>query len=292
MSATTILFKLKSMAILLAGIFLLVACDKIDEPFTKKAASGGNDTTGGVTKRVLLEDYTGHTCVNCPKAAKIAQGLKTTYGDRLVVLAIHAGGFANPTSGGDFTYDFRTDAGTAWDSFFGISNVGNPNGLVNRKGYPGNHILSPSAWGGAISTALAGEPELDLAISNQYNASTRQLSIEITTTFLSPLDISLHLVVVLTESGIVKPQRNNDATIGIVPVIPDYVHNHVLRAAITSTWGTQVTYAGSTYPAPVIKSFTYALNSGFVPENCEVVAFVYNSDTKEVLQAAEADLVQ
>ena len=229
MSATTILFKLKSMAILLAGIFLLVACDKIDEPFTKKAASGGNDTTGGVTKRVLLEDYTGHTCVNCPKAAKIAQGLKTTYGDRLVVLAIHAGGFANPTSGGDFTYDFRTDAGTAWDSFFGISNVGNPNGLVNRKGYPGNHILSPSAWGGAISTALAGEPELDLAISNQYNASTRQLSTEITTTFLSPLDISLHLVVVLTESGIVKPQRNNDATIGIVPVIPDYVHNHVLR---------------------------------------------------------------
>jgi thiol-disulfide isomerase/thioredoxin len=46
---------------------------------------------GGVTRRVLLEDFTGHTCNNCPAAAVIAEGLQTFYGeDQLILVGVHA----------------------------------------------------------------------------------------------------------------------------------------------------------------------------------------------------------
>lgn len=276
---------------LIAGFFFLGACDKIEEPFIKKITIDTTDTNQ-VIKRVLLEDYTGHNCVNCPKAAKIAHDLKETYGDRLIVLAIHAGGFANPTPGGDFTYDFRTAAGTEYDSYFGISNAGNPNGMVNRKGYPGEHILSPSGWAGSISSALLETPLLDLAIVNQYNNATRALSVNVTTTFLADVDRNLKLIVVLTESGIVKPQRNNDVTVGPVPVIIDYVHSHALRGAISTTWGSAVASTGTSFPTSIVNPFSYNLNSEYVPANCSVVAFVCDDDTKEVLQVVEAAVIQ
>lgn len=277
-------------SVLMISLFYTGACDKIEEPFTKKVEF--TDTVAGVKKRVLLEDYTGHTCVNCPKAAKSAAALKEIYGDRMIILSVHAGHFANPFSSGNFTYDFRTSAGTEWDGFFGISNAGNPNGMVNRKGYDGAHILGPSNWSGSIGTALNEAPVLDLEISNQYNSGNRELSVEVTTTFLSQLDINTKLVVVLAESGIIKPQSNNDITVGTTPVIIDYEHNHVLRDAITTNSGTPVENTGSTFPSPVIKSFTYTLKDEFVPANCEVIAFVYDEATYEILQAAEKEVMQ
>ena len=106
------------------------------------------------------------------------------------------------------------------------------------------------------------------------------------------LDISTKLVVVLAESGIIKPQRNNDITVGTTPIIFDYEHKHVLRDAITTTWGTPVENTGSTFPSPVTKSFTYTLKDEFIPANCDVIAFVYDDASYEILQAAEAEVMQ
>ncbi len=285
---------------LAAGIAYLWGCDKIEEPYTKN--TGSFDTAAcpvpefpAVTvlkKRVLLEDYTGHTCVNCPKAAIMAHNLKETHGDQLVLLAVHAGFFAKPATGGDFTYDFRSVAGTAWDDFFGIGNVGNPNGMVNRIGYPNNHITAPAGWGAAVSNALVSQPEVDLQIINEYDSTERKLCTHIKTRFISTIDRNLKLIVVLTESGIIQPQKNNDADAGEVPIIYNYVHNHVLRAGINSTWGNQVAEVDTPNPESVVKTFKYIVPGEYVAENCSVVAFVYDVDTKEVLQAVEGDVIQ
>ena len=272
----------------------LVACDKIDEPFVKQ--TGSVDTTAcpvpefpevtAVVKRVLLEDYTGHACVNCPRAAVIAHDLKQVHGEKLVLLAVHAGFFAQTTT--SLPYDFRTETGTTWDQTFGIGNAGNPNGMVNRIGLPTNHIVSPPGWGAAVSNALATGPLVDLQIINQYDPEERKLCTHIKTRFITSLDKNLKLVVVLTESGIIQPQKNSDPLVGATPLIEDYVHNHVLRAAINSTWGSSVAAVGTANPESVVKSYKYILKDEFVPENCTVVAFVYDEATKEVLQAVEA----
>lgn len=300
-TTTTLRIKLLLSAILLSVSGIMISCDKIEEPYVKVIENIDTaacpipefPASGNVTKRVLLEDYTGHICVNCPSAAIIAHNLKVANGDNLVLLAVHAGFFAKPTTGGDFTYDFRSEAGTAWDDFFKVGLVGNPNGMINRLGFSQNtHIKSPPAWGAAVSNALLTEPLLDLQMINEYDSTERKLCTHIKTSFISSLDKNLKLIVVLTESGIVKPQKNNDPNSGVTPVIIDYVHNHVLRTAITTTWGSTIATKGTANPESVVNSYKYILKDEYVPENCSVVAFVYDDETKEILQVVEVDVIQ
>jgi hypothetical protein len=117
----------KILFLFFALVIFFSACEKITPPY-KESKGGGNDTTG-VLKNVLLEDYTGHTCVNCPTAAVIAHDLKNLYGDRLIVMAVHAGYFADPHPG-IFENDYRTQAGNEWNTFFGFQNY--PSGLIDR----------------------------------------------------------------------------------------------------------------------------------------------------------------
>jgi hypothetical protein len=293
--------KLLLSAMLLSVFAFMISCDKIEEPYVKVFESV--DTAAcpipefpaatEVIKRVLLEDYTGHTCVNCPSAAILAHNLKVLHGDKLVLLAVHAGFFSSPTSMGLFTTDFRSEAGNAWDLFFGVGAVGNPNGMINRIGFQqGNHIKSPSSWAAAVSNALATAPLVDLQIINEYDSTERKLCTHIKTNFITTIDKNLKLIVVLAESGIVKPQKNNDPDAGVTPVIEDYVHNHVLRNAITTTWGMSIATTGTANPESVVKTFKHILKQAYIPENCTVVAFVYDDDTKEVLQAIEAAVIQ
>ena len=57
-------------------------------------------TIEGVTAErvVLLEDFTGQNCVNCPAAHQEIDALVKQYGDALVPVAIHAGSFGIPST--------------------------------------------------------------------------------------------------------------------------------------------------------------------------------------------------
>ena len=121
---------------------LFSSCDKVKDPYGVKSNGGG--TPAAKVRKVLLEDYTGHLCTNCPPAAQTAQTIKGIYGNRLVIMAVHAGFYAqvNPAPYG---YDFTTAIGDIYLNQFGISN--NPIGMVNRRGYPANHLKNYSDWG-------------------------------------------------------------------------------------------------------------------------------------------------
>ena len=74
------------------------SCDIAEEPYLVPVDTLGNGPGGpsdGIRK-ILLEDYTGHKCPNCPEAAVEAHNLKLAYGDSLVIMAVHAGVFAEP----------------------------------------------------------------------------------------------------------------------------------------------------------------------------------------------------
>ncbi len=95
--------------------FSFMACDKVEAPYKEEKEIK-------VNRKVLLEDFTGHKCVNCPNAHDIAHDLQELYGeDNLIVIATHAGFFSTPSSG-DFAYDFRTEAGPEWADYYGIQN--------------------------------------------------------------------------------------------------------------------------------------------------------------------------
>jgi hypothetical protein len=291
-----------SSILVLTAIFIIASCDKVDAPYViptppKDTAACPVPDFLAVTahfKRVLLEDYTGHTCVNCPRAALIAHDLKEQYKDSLVVIAVHAGFYAKPGSADPWTYDFRTTAGDEWNTLFKISS--NPNGLVSRKGYPSNEqVISKDLWANTIRAAVKETPLIDLQLITEYDNSEDKLCIHTKTSFLQTIsDRTLNISVVITEDSIVQAQKNSEPEVGATPQILDYVHMHVMRGAVNGTWGTLLHAKSDLSNEPVIKSFkthftNFNLNT-MKPKNCHVIAFVYDVDTKEVLQVAESDL--
>jgi hypothetical protein len=94
----------------------------------------------------------------------------------------------------------------------------------------------------------------------------------------------------------VAPQKNSDPTVGATPNINNYVHMHVMRGAVNGTNGIPILLKTDTSSAPVVKSYPVKL-TGFnlntmIPKNCHVVAFVFDAETKEVLQVAEMKVVK
>lgn len=265
------------------------SCDIVEEPYlvptdTLSNGGGGGDET---VRKILLEDYTGHKCPNCPEAAEEAHNLKLLYGEQLVLLTVHAGSFAEVDASGDFTYDFRTVPGVETHDHYGFFYY--PAGLVNRTPYKGSTILGTAKWQGAIEELISMPQQANITLSAEYNSGTGKLDVTAETEFLEDLSGTFYIVIYLTESKIIKPQQSESG------IIPDYEHNHVLRASLNSTWGDLVggNGAGST-GEKFTNQYSITLHQDWVPENCGLVAFVYNNDspTREVIQAEEAAIME
>ena len=268
-------------AILLFGI-LFSGCDKIEPPYKE----GGNNGTEELTRKVLLEDYTGHTCVNCPTAAKKGLELVDLYEGKLIMMAVHAGYFADPKAA-PFDNDYRTPAGTAWDEFFGMSAAGNPIGMINRQQSQGVYTVENGDWGTGVAAVIADPASIKIGINTTYNAANRNLAISLTTTALLALEPALKIVACVVEDNIVSAQRNNDATIGGA-TITDYVHRHMLRENVNGTWGEELAAAGqATAGAVFTKNYSLTLNSTYNADHVSVIVFVYNALTYEILQVEE-----
>ncbi len=270
-------------------VVIITSCDKIEAPY-ERSSNNGNDTTSAVRK-VLLEDYTGHKCINCPTAAVTAQDLKDNFGDRLVLLSIHAGYWALPDDSGNYTADFRTPAGDELDTYFGVSDIGNPNGMVNRTVYNQSLILGPEMWGAAIQQIIDNAADATIEIELTFDLPSRKLSGDCHIQFLNSLTGRFNLCLYLIENDIVAAQKNNNTTIGPVPDWLNYVHEHVLRGAINGTWGEEITAGTVQTNIKYHISFSdFNIKPEWKPEDCKVVAFIYNADTKEVIQAEEQDI--
>jgi hypothetical protein len=297
--------KTKILIAVTAFIALAVSsCDYVIDPeeVTPSGGGGGTGTSDTIVidsvRRVFLEDYTGHKCTACPNAALAATAIKATYGDSVVVLGVHAGFFATPnTSGTQYLENFQTTAGTAYDTYFGISAVGNPNGMVNRKDYDGvttNHVKSYGTWASEVAIELAKRPTAGIQIINTYNAGTRVLDCQVKSVFLYDTLSGgpYNLVVMMMQDSISADQL----VLGVYT--NPYIHQHVLRDNLNGTWGENVGTAGSIVAGHITtKNYTYTLPTTYPTsgsgttvcndDQCYVIAFIYNDATKEVIQVHE-----
>jgi len=280
---------IKKSQILFSGIvtilFLFISCDKIDPPYTTENINQ-EPVQEEVVRNFLLEEFTGHQCPNCPEGISTSQTLKEFYGDQLIIISIHAGFFAKP-SGSTFQYDFRTDAGEELNAYFGVER--NPMGLVNRRQYDGSLLLGHTAWGSAITEFTNNEPLFQINISNQKSNDDDNFDVDVTVRALQNLDDIYHLVVLVTEDRIVKPQKTNDPNVE-GGVIMDFEHNHVLRKSITNTWGDALNQSSMSVNEQFNESYNFSLDDDWDPANCHIIAYILNSETLEVMQAVETQL--
>ncbi|MDD5570963.1 MAG: Omp28 family outer membrane lipoprotein [Bacteroidales bacterium] len=274
--------------IILFLFIAFVSCDKIEPPYKKKITEQ-NDTLK--QRKVLLEDFTGHKCVNCPGAANTIVELKQQFSERLVVISVHSGFFAAPDPSGNYTYDFRTTTGTDIDNFFGISAAGVPNGMINRKEYGTGYFVGPTDWGTKINEIINEPPDAYIEITNNYTSTNRILNVNVKTEFLKSLSGTYKLCVYITEDSIIKYQKNNSPELGPVPDIANFVHQHVLRSTVNSTWGDTLTNGNALAGFAVFKNYSIILNNEWIEKNCTVVAFIYNVVNYEIIQAEEKKII-
>jgi len=262
---------------------LLLSCDKVSNPAQISEIKPN-------TRKVLLEDYTGHQCGNCPNAAKVAEQLEKKYGDKLVVIAVHAGFFTKINT--EFVTSYTCQAGNDWDAptgGFGISAAGNPNGMVNRKNYADNGIIQKETkWATTISLAANDIEYCDLFVTTSYNATTRKLNTNIKTKFRRSYGNNTKLCVVLTEDSIIGKQKDYTQN---PDVIDDYEFMHMLRGSINGSWGENLKNAPIKYQDSVMTSYpNFVLDTKFKDKNISVVAFVYDATTREVLQVEKVKI--
>lgn len=223
-------------------------------------------------KTVLLHDYTGVRCVNCPAASELAHELQASYGERLVVLSVHAGFLAQPV--GDFP-DFTTEEGTEWYN----NNSSNPLGSVNRAKLLPGYTLQSSAWTDAVAAAFEETQIMELRVENSFDEATRQLKTTVDICQLEDYFENLSVTVCLMEDGIIGKQ--------VAPggVVDDYVHRHVFRTTLNGAYGDDLDF-GDGYGL-YTNTFKLVLPEEYNADNCYIVAYVYSdTDDMKILQTA------
>ena len=233
-------------------------------------------------RKVLVEEFTGVRCVNCPAGASELDNLRGIYGDRLVVVSIHTGDFAPPFS--DSKFDFRTPEGDALEKKLGAP-LGYPTAVINRKKFTGQTGLQVgrSLWAGLISAETKEASAVSFSLEKTYSSMTRQF--QMTIKAVENVKDALKNVVfsaIITEDNIIDTQETPTGKRS------DYKHRHVFRSfaadeiAINPTGIAQVNY-----------TFNGTLKQNWLAENCSVVLILSqkNGTTRDVLQVLETKVV-
>lgn len=235
------------------------SCSNIDEGdrliYVKPAEVG---------RAILIEDFTGQRCINCPTGTEIINGIVSTYGeDNVIAVGIHSGplGFA----GNSKTPGLMTDTGneyyTHWDK---ENKMGQPWVIFNRKTSPDSHYNN---WAAMVGTIISEKANLSVKIANAYDAAKRTLTTTVGA-FGTNGTVNGKLQVWIVEDGVKALQMMPDGKPN-----KEYMHNHVFRAAVNGTWGEDVTVKeGET----TTKQYQYVLPEAWDADKIAVVAFVYN----------------
>ena len=257
-----------------------IAQNIVNETTHKNAAT--------VTRKTLLENYVGIHCGNCPAATKVAEHIDSLYSNDVSVLTVHAGYFATPNA--IYITDFRTQTGDDWDNFFAISSSGVPNAMINRQIFPTDYIFPCWNWQAEVSNYVGQPADAKITLHKTYNSSSRLLDLNVTTTFLNALSDSYKIMVVLAENNMVTRQLDYALPVGI-QLDTNYIYNHVLRQSLTGSWGVLLNTNSVMPNDSVLTSIlNFSINPSFNDNNIDVIAFVYNATTYEVIQVERTKL--
>ena len=272
----------------LSIVFLFNSCDEVSAPYEKNSSSEPSiDSSSNLTK-ILLEEYTGFKCNNCPKGARIAHSLMDAYSDRSILVSIHSGYFAKPDKSGNFTYDFRTDVGEELCSINNVSSF--PCGTISRTPFNNEKIINGANWASAVQTFFETYKTAPVDIKITPNLSESQIDVTINLTYSQAASSQNYLSVWITEDGIKYWQIDKEAT---PPEVEDYIHNCVLRYSFNGTWGDLLSPVDIAMGTKIEKKYSYSLpkSSDWNLNNLKIVAFVYdNQSDGRVLQAKEVKL--
>lgn len=265
------------------GAWVWTACDKIPEDETRISMDLGE----WYGKTVVLEDFTGVGCVNCPKAAMTAQGLQTLMGDKLIVIELHATtelvgeSLTAPREAND--PDLRSEDARVYSTYWKVPSL--PKGLINRQQAPNEPLISDD-WRGEAIKVYSEVPAATIEATASLSGSTITVTANGTFPQAYEIDGEIRVLAMVLEDGF-----------SVTQVVPGgeqsgYIHNHVLRKTINNAWGVKVLDARPAANSMFNYTGTVNVESDWNKANLSVAVLLCNNETKEILNATKVKLNQ
>ena len=234
---------------------------------------GGNMEPTG--KTVLIKDFTGARCVNCPAAAEHAHNLQHQLDeDHIFIMSVHAGYLAQPL--GSFP-DFLTDEGTEWYN----NNNSNPLFTVDHVALTEGNTLNETQIDAPVTAALEEEQTFEIVVGPNYDETNRQLKVDVQAIALDDLDGHFFITVCLVEDHIIGWQT--------IPggVDKEYDFRNVFRGTLNGAYGTSFEDLHVDANDTFHFSYTTEINAGYNADECYLMVYVYDkTQGDKILQTA------
>ena len=244
--------------LLLLSIFLLAACDSIDEKDRLVYVAPSD-----VSRSILIEDFTGQRCVNCPDATDEIERLKDTYGEfAIIAVGIHSGPFGVKSMPNPNYQALATELGDEYYAHWGIE--AQPGVIINRSSGP---VYDTKQYASFVNALIKQTTPLTMSIDMGEVAEGRDISFKVKAGTSEPVKGKLQVWVV--EDSISSIQLMPDGSGNMA-----YIHNHVFRSSVTQDpYGDDVQIGTN---AEFSRDFHVAYDNKWVLNHLSIVAFVYN----------------
>ncbi len=282
--------KISLLIILLVTLLSFNSCEEIG-PAIDLTEDTTADTTYVATqvetpqvKNVLLEEFTGVRCVNCPQGHALLDNLESQHGARFIAVSNHSEFLAEPY---DSDQDLRTADAQAFEDLLGPISA-KPSGAVDRKLFSGETSLVyfTQKWSNYVNQQMTLTTPVNIHIETAFNNNTRDLEVIVTLHYTSEETEENKLTVILLEDNITTLQLGQGSVIDSA-----YVQNRVLRKSLTSTNGLTLTTTKEAGRVVVKSIVVENLPSIWNTDELRVVALVHRSgSTMDVLQAVQKDV--
>jgi len=222
-------------------------------------------------KRVLIEDYTGTWCGNCPRVNHAVE-LARAQTDKIVTIGIHRSS-SNPADANYDPYNFDTSELEAV-----INMSGYPKALLNRmtrwQPLEQNNITQ------VINLTQGENPKLGLAMDVSIVGNTVNLETKVK---FSKDFSNLKLVVYVLENGLIYDQVNYTNFYTGPGTISNFQHDHVLKACLTPLMGEEIANSNTAVGQTFTKSFSVPVPANISNvNNIEFVAFIVDENNKTI----------
>ncbi|NQV53413.1 MAG: Omp28-related outer membrane protein [Flavobacteriales bacterium] len=293
--------------LLLVGISsLTAACNKVDLPIPKPVEVAGvcvfpvvdSTAINRDFKKTYVEEFTGHKCITCPANTVLLVQQQEENKDRVIVLSVHAGGFAKVDLP-DYPTDFNTGYGTDLFQHFNMATQPIPSAVINRHTFPSfNDLLvynqATTFWDKPIDEENTNtSTDFGLGLAAEYSEELGNFCIKSSIEVLSTITGNYRILVLCAEDSVIAEQLDARVSEDEYPhkIVTDYMHRHVMRGKLnndqsingdplitgTIEAGTWIDYElNTTMPSNVVTA-----------ENTHVIALIVNDDTEEVIQSEE-----
>jgi len=294
---------MKNTVFAVLGLFaFFVGCDIVEDPYPAREIIGDcdqafNDTvyndTNYIGRRIMLEEFTGHKCPNCPAGQEIAEDIHDQYPDDFFSVAVHnSGSFSSPDS--KYPADYETETGEKLKINYAVNAF--PSGLINRSEINGQNVVDYRVWEAEVSSLLQdpiySAPRFKVVLENIYNPDCRVLRVRGNISASQSLSGEYYITGYVLESGIISKQTDNR----VAEPIEDYEHNHMLRVGFPDNGTGKFIFSnpneGESFDMTLSREEEIAttLDESWVEDNLKVVVFIYELNTGEVVFAEEMKL--